>query len=91
MRALVTGIVSALQMGIQKRQVQEDSKLVIQQVKEEFSLKEGALASYHIVVQNLTKLFLSIQFEHIPRSHNKHAMLWQCWHPKSKSGITWQQ
>lgn len=71
--ALVIGLVSALRMGVQKLRVQGDSKLIIQQVNGEFSLKEGALASYRTAVQKLMKLFSSIQFEHVPRSHNKHA------------------
>lgn len=37
----------------------------IQQVNGEFSLKEGALASYRTAVQKLVKLFSNIQFEHV--------------------------
>lgn len=36
-------------------------------------MKESALASYRTVVQKLTKPFSSIQFEHVPKSRNKHA------------------
>lgn len=60
-------------MGIRRLRVQGDSKLVIQQVNGEFSLKEGALASYRKTIQKLTKFFSSIQFEYVLRSHNKHA------------------
>lgn len=71
--ALIIGLVSTLRMRIQRLRVQGDSKLIIQQVNEESSLKEGALASYRTSVQKLTKLFFNIQFEHVPRLHNKHA------------------
>lgn len=46
---------------------------MIQHVNGEFSLKEGALASFHTAVQKLTKLFPNIRFEHVPQLHNKHA------------------
>lgn len=71
--ALVIGPVSALRMGIRRLRVQGDSKLIIQQVNGGFSVKKGALASYRTTVQKLIKLFSNIQFEHVPRSHNKHA------------------
>lgn len=32
----------------------------------EFTLKESALASYRDTTQKLVKLFLNIQFEHVP-------------------------
>lgn len=44
--AIVLGLISSLQMGIQKLRVQGDSKLVIQQINEKFPLKESTLASY---------------------------------------------
>lgn len=71
--AFVIGLVFALRMGIRRLRVHGDFKLVIQQDNEEFSMKEGAVASYCTAEQKLAKLFCSIQFEHVPRSHNKHT------------------
>lgn len=39
--ALVMGLISAFQMGIQKLRMQGDFKLVTQQIKGKFSLKEA--------------------------------------------------
>lgn len=72
-KTLVIKLISALQMRIRKLQVQRDSNLLIQQINEEFVLKESALAFYRVAVQKLIKLFSSIQFGHVPRSHNKHT------------------
>lgn len=44
--ALVIGLVSPWQMGIKKLGVQGDSKLFIEQISGEFSLKESTLTSY---------------------------------------------
>lgn len=71
--ALVTDLISALRMGIKKLRVQGDSKLVIQEINKEFTLRESAIASDRATMQRLVRFFSSIQFEHVPRSYNKHA------------------
>lgn len=71
--ALVIGLISALQIEIQKLRVQGDSKLVIHQINGVLALKENAIAFYQAVVQKLIKLCLSIQFEHV---HDIINMLW---------------
>lgn len=71
--ALLIELISTLQMGIQKVRIQGDSKLVVQQINSEFALKESDLTSYKGAVQKLVKPVSSTQFEHITRSHNKHA------------------
>lgn len=71
--ALDVQLISALQLWIRRLRVKKDCKLVIQLINREISLKESALASYRATVQRLDKLFSRIQFEHVPRSHNRLA------------------
>lgn len=71
--ALVILLIFALQIGIQKLRVQEDSKLVIQQINGEFAFKESVLAFCRAIVQRFVRFLSSIQLEHVPRSHKKHA------------------
>lgn len=58
--------------------MQGDSKLVIQQINGKFSLKESTLAFYPTAVQKLVKHLLSVQFDHVSLSHNKHVDALAC-------------
>lgn len=53
--------------------MQEDSRPIIKQVKDEFALKEIPLVSYQTAVEKSIRSFSSIQFEHMSQVTNKHA------------------
>lgn len=59
-KALIIGLISALQMWIRRLCVQGDSML-IKQGSEKFTLKEIFLVAYRIAVQKLTKSFSNLQ------------------------------
>lgn len=71
--ALVIGLTSALRRGIQKLEVQGDLKLIIKQVNGDFTLKEISHIPYRTTVQRLVRSFDSVQFQLMPREHNRHA------------------
>lgn len=60
-------------MGTHRLQVQGDSKLIIKQVSDEFTMKEITAVSYPMVVQRLIKFFEDIWFKHMLRGHNRHV------------------
>ncbi|KAM6551510.1 hypothetical protein CsatB_001318 [Cannabis sativa] len=66
--ALILGMTVALSMEVSKVTIRGDSKLVIQQVKGEFAVKEPSLAIYRAMVQELAKNFRECHFEHMPRT-----------------------
>ncbi|KAL5547953.1 hypothetical protein UlMin_003184 [Ulmus minor] len=53
--------------------IKGDSKLVIQQVKGEFAVKEPALARYRMIVQQLLEKFPQHRLEQVQKTQNRHA------------------
>ncbi|XP_028088019.1 uncharacterized protein LOC114288661 [Camellia sinensis] len=51
--ALILGLIAAQKKGLYKLKIWGDSKLVVKQTMDEFSLKEPLLAPYHTIVQRL--------------------------------------
>ncbi|XP_062119380.1 uncharacterized protein LOC133833141 [Humulus lupulus] len=68
--ALIFGMTVVLNMEVKRVVIKGDSKLIIQQVKGEFSVKEPSLAIYRAMVQESAKNFQECQFEHMPRTQN---------------------
>ncbi|KAL5558258.1 hypothetical protein UlMin_034469 [Ulmus minor] len=71
--ALIAGIELAASKGIKHLVIRGDSRLVIQQLKGEFAVKEPALTKYRTKAQQILQSFQTFQFEHIPRSQNRYA------------------
>ncbi|KAL5547542.1 hypothetical protein UlMin_002773 [Ulmus minor] len=71
--ALIAGLEFAASKGAKSLIVKGDSRLVIQQLKGEFAVKELALTKYRTEVQQLLQKFQSFSFEHVPRSQNRYA------------------
>ncbi|KAL5541488.1 hypothetical protein UlMin_009198 [Ulmus minor] len=71
--ALIAGIELATSKGIKHLVIRGDSRLVIQQLKGEFAVKEPALTKYRTKAQQILQSFRTFQFEHIPRSQNRYA------------------
>ncbi|KAL5567478.1 hypothetical protein UlMin_024053 [Ulmus minor] len=71
--ALISGLNLALEAGAKGLIIKGDSKLVIQQVRGEFAVKEPALARYRTIVQQLLENFPQHRLEHVPRTQNRHA------------------
>ncbi|KAL5556094.1 hypothetical protein UlMin_038330 [Ulmus minor] len=68
--ALIAGIELAASKGIKHWVIRADSRLVIQQLKGEFAVKEPALTKYRARAQQIQKNFQTFHFEHMLRSQN---------------------
>ena len=71
--AYLTGLATALEMGVKHLKVLGDSNLVVCQTKGSFSLKEPSLAPYRIMAQRMEEKFSTFKIEHAPRNENRFA------------------
>ena len=71
--ALITGLELAANKGITHLAIKGDSRLVIQQLKGEFAVKEPALTKYRAKAQQVLQNFQAFHFEHVPRSQNRYV------------------
>ena len=69
--AYLTGLATALEMGVKHLRVLSDSNLVVCQTKESFSLKEPSLAPYRAMAQKMKEKFSTFEIEHAPRNENR--------------------
>ncbi|KAL5568359.1 hypothetical protein UlMin_024934 [Ulmus minor] len=72
--ALISGFNLALEADAKGLTIKGDSKLVIQQVRRKFTVKETTLARYRTIVQPLLENFPQHRLEHIPRTQNRHCI-----------------
>ena len=68
--AYLTGLATALEMGVKHLKVLGDLNLVVCQTKGSFSLKEPSLALYRAMAQKMEEKFLTFEIEHAPRNEN---------------------
>ena len=68
--AYLTGLATALEMGVKHLKVLGDSNLVVYQTKGSFSLKEPNLTLYKAIAQKMEEKFLTFEVEHAPRNEN---------------------
>ncbi|XP_030939274.1 uncharacterized protein LOC115964094 [Quercus lobata] len=71
--AYLTGLATALEMGVRHLKVLGDSNLVVCQAKGSFSLKEPSLAPYRVMAQRMEEKFSTFEIEHAPRNENRFA------------------
>jgi len=69
----LVGLATTLEIGIQHLRLVGNSNLVVCQVKENFSLKEPALAFYRALAQRMEEKFGMFEIEHTQRSKNGYA------------------
>ena len=69
--AYLTGLATALEIGIKHSRVMGDLNLVVCQTKESFSLKEPNLAPYTAMAQKMEEKFSTFEIEHVPRNENR--------------------
>nr|XP_023928468.1 uncharacterized protein LOC112039793 [Quercus suber] len=70
---ILTGLRLGKELGARNLLVQNDSKLVIGQVKGEYEAKEERMQKYLKLTNHLTKEFEKVEFVQIPRSQNRAA------------------
>eukprot|EP01018_Ginkgo_biloba_P023038 Gb_17942 [translate_table: standard] len=71
--ALISSLKLAIQWNIQHLLVLGDSQLIIKQFNDEYQTKDEKLIPYKRMVDSLKQYFVQIQFERVPRVHNKSA------------------
>nr|XP_023927047.1 uncharacterized protein LOC112038472 [Quercus suber] len=69
--AYLTGLATALKIGVKHLRVLGDSNLVACQAKGSFSLKEPNLAPYRAMAQRMEEKFSTFEIEHAPRNENR--------------------
>ena len=72
-RGLIAGLTAARALGAEQVAVRMDSKLVVEQMKGAWSVKNEGLKPLARQAQALRREFPAITFEWIPREKNKHA------------------
>ena len=72
-KALIVGMEMAEKEDVKRLTIKGDSRLVIQQLKEEFAVKELALVKYRTKAQQILQKFQAYQLEHVARSQNRYA------------------
>ncbi|XP_030939838.1 uncharacterized protein LOC115964718 [Quercus lobata] len=71
--AYLTGLATALKMGVKHLRVLGDLNLVVCQDKGSFSLKEPSLAQYRVMAQRMEEKFSTFEIEHALRNENQFA------------------
>ncbi|PIR06311.1 MAG: ribonuclease H [Candidatus Komeilibacteria bacterium CG11_big_fil_rev_8_21_14_0_20_36_20] len=72
-QALIFGLNIALKNKITELECFLDSELIVNQLNQEYKVKDKILAKLFVKVWNLSQLFKKISFTHIERSKNKEA------------------
>ena len=72
-QALIVGLQVAIKIGISQLEIFGDSKLVINQILEQYDVKKGDLIPYCKYTKKLLANFKAITLEHIPRKENRQA------------------
>ncbi|GAA0161833.1 hypothetical protein LIER_18060 [Lithospermum erythrorhizon] len=70
---MVARLQMAKALDISRLRVRGDSKLVIEQVREDCEVKNDVLKEYHAKALLVVQGFEYVIFEHIPRTENEHA------------------
>ncbi|KAL5571402.1 hypothetical protein UlMin_020999 [Ulmus minor] len=71
--ALIVGLEIVESKNIKKILIKGDSRLVIQQLRGEFTVKEPALVKYRMRAQQILQKFQAYRLEHMVRSQNIYA------------------
>ena len=74
--AYLTGLATALKMGVKHLKVIGDSNLMVCQAKGIFSLKEPSLALYRAMAQKMEEKFSTFEIEPALRKENRFQMRW---------------
>ena len=70
-QALIIGLQMAIEMGISQLEIFRDSKIVINQILEQYDVKKEDLIPYCKYVKKLLANFEVITLEHRPRKENR--------------------
>lgn len=72
-RALILALEKAKELGAEEINCFLDSELVVEQVKQNYKIKNSELAKLFVKIWNLSQSFSKITYTHIPREQNTMA------------------
>ncbi|XP_075658893.1 uncharacterized protein LOC142628735 [Castanea sativa] len=72
-QALIIGLQMAIEIGISQLEIFGDSKLIINQILEQYDVKKEDIVPYCKYAKKLLSNFETITLEHIPRKENRQA------------------
>ncbi len=72
-QALILALERAKELGADEIDCFLDSELVVEQVKQNYKIKNSELAKLFVKIWNLSQSFSKITYTHIPREQNKMA------------------
>ena len=71
--ACITGLETALDLGIRQLEIHGDSNLVIQQTQGIWRTRDEKLKPYHAYLDLLVARFEELRYIHLPRAENQFA------------------
>nr|KYP67715.1 Retrovirus-related Pol polyprotein from transposon 297 family [Cajanus cajan] len=71
--ALLAGLRLAREIGVSRLECWTDSKVVAEQVNDNFQVKDANLLKYYHLFQRIRDTFDEVQVKHTPRVHNERA------------------
>jgi ribonuclease HI len=71
--ALLCGLKIAIEIGVKRLNMREDSQLVFDQVMKNASCHDDKMEAYYKAVRALEDKFYGIELNHVPRRYNKEA------------------
>lgn len=71
--ALIKGLERALELGVREVIVCSDSQLLVRQLNGEYKVKSANLTPLYDKAKALERMFVSVQYRHIPREQNARA------------------
>ena len=71
--ALVAGLQSALELGVEELEVVSDSELLVKQMRGEYKVKNAALRELWVRAQELAGQLGSVRYTAVRREHNELA------------------
>jgi len=71
--ALLIGMQIADEIGVKNLKVHGDSKLIVNQVREEYEVRHEDLVPYYNATIYMSERFRNFYIDHVPRQQNAHA------------------
>jgi len=71
--AVKRALEQAAELGATEVLIRTDSKLLVEQLKGNYRVKNPTLQKLHADVRSLAKRFATVEYEHVPRERNRRA------------------
>lgn len=72
-QALLTGLETALDRGVERLRIVSDSELLVRQLRQDYKVKSEALRELFLAARSLIKQFDRVEIVHVPREENAAA------------------